>query len=301
MGKQSPEYYHDQVRSLTRLPTLPAIASEILQITRDDRLSVRQMLPILEKDPPLAMRVMKTANSAYYAVRQKVESLGRAVVVIGMEELSYIALSFSIINTLSPDGENKRINWERFWQHSIACGHVARVLNRRYRFTEQSGQYAMGLMHDIGKLVLFRLDQELFTNAYNLVRENQLTSLEAEIEAFGITHQDVGRWIAEKWELPDSLQTSISYHHSPLEVEDPELQKAVALIGLADKLCVYRSFRFGTGFIDDIPDSDPAINILQAAGSSGLELDIESLALIIDEEVDSIKEMAKIMESRKTS
>ena len=294
MPKHSPDFYHDQVLSLTRLPTLPAIATEILQITRDDRLSVRQMLPILEKDPPLALRVMKTANSAYYAIREKVESLGRAVVVIGMEELSYIALSFSVINMLSTEENGNQINWERYWQHSVACGHIARVLNKRLRIVNQSGLYAMGLMHDIGKLILFRLEPELFGNVLQTVREEQCTSLEAERTIIGITHEDVGLWIAEKWDFPVSLREAISNHHLPENVIDPQLQRSVALIRIADLLCNYRTFRFGTKFIKSIPEDDGGVQILKAYVTDSTILDFENLALIIDEEVDTIKELAQL-------
>ncbi|MFH1852275.1 MAG: HDOD domain-containing protein [Candidatus Neomarinimicrobiota bacterium] len=296
MTPPSPEFYRDQVLSLTRLPTLPAIAAEILKITRDDRMSVRQILPIMEKDPPLALRVMKTANSAYYAVREKVESLGRAVVVIGMQELSYIALSFSVLKILNPDGEAGPINWTKFWEHSVACGHVARVLNKRWRIVNTSSLYAMGLMHDIGKLILFRLDPKLFVQAFALVKSRQLTSIDAERETFGITHQDVGGWIAEKWELPDSLRLAMASHHTPETIEHPDLGGAVSLIRVADILCNYRAFRFGTAFLNEIPEDDGAIRYFRSR--LGEESDLDSLALIIDEEIDNIKELAKLMEKR---
>lgn len=295
MAKHSSDFYREEVFSLTRLPTLPEIASEILKITRDDRLSVRQMLPILEKDPPLALRVIKTANSAYYGVREKVESLGRAVVVIGMEELSYIALSFSVLKMLSPDGESGAINWAKYWTHSMACGHIARVINKRWRVTNASGLYSMGLMHDVGKLILFRLDPELFTKTLDLVRSEQLTSLEGEQEIFGITHQDVGGWIAEKWEIPDSLRFALAAHHSPEEIEQPELRRSISIVRVADILCNYRAFRFGTGFLTEIPEDESAIKFFKSQLRE--ESDLDSLIMIIDEEIDNIKELAKLMEN----
>ncbi len=295
MAQHSPDFYREEVLSLTRLPTLPAIASEILKITRDDRLSVRQMLPILEKDPPLALRVIKTANSAYYGVREKVESLGRAIVVIGMEELSYIALSFSVIKMLTPEGKPGAINWTKYWEHSVACGHIARVINKRWRITKAIGLYAMGLMHDVGKLILFRLDPELFTKTINLVRSEQLTSLEGEQEIFGITHQDVGDWIAEKWEIPDSLRFALATHHSPEKIEQPDLRGSISIIRVADILCNYRAFRFGTGFLNDFPEDESAIMYIKS--QLGAESDIDQLTMIIDEEIGNIKELAKLMEN----
>ena len=110
-NSQKIEEYHRQVLTLVNLPTLPIIATEIIRATREDRVSVNQILPILEKDPPLAMKVLKMANSAYYGIRERVTSLRHAVVIIGLEQLTGLALSFSVIKSVNNDQEQRKLYW----------------------------------------------------------------------------------------------------------------------------------------------------------------------------------------------
>ncbi|RMF06380.1 MAG: HDOD domain-containing protein [Candidatus Neomarinimicrobiota bacterium] len=238
MSVFTPDDYRQRIQELDGLPSLPSVAAEILALRREDKLSINQMLPTIEKDPPLAMKILKMANSAFYARRYKVDNLKQAIVTIGLNDLTYLVLSFSIIKSFVIEGdETYWINWSDFWRHSVASAHVAQYLARNWRLPLHSNPYAMGLLHDVGKLVLFRLDQGRFMKTLSDIREQKLSSIEAERNHFGITHQEAGLWLSEKWMMPESIQQAMGFHHQPVACTAEGVRDLVALIQITDAVC----------------------------------------------------------------
>lgn len=293
--KHSPEYYRDQVYTLTNLPTTPVIATEILKITREDKLSIYQMLPIIKKDPPMALKILKIANSAYYGLREKIESLRQAIVVIGMRELSHLVLSFSVMKLLMSRGDSSGyFEWKQLWKHSVACGHIAQMIDKYLKLTIPSNPYSLGLLHDIGKLILFRIEPDRYIEAIQLVKKENITASEAETEIFGISHSDVGEWLAERWELPKAIVYAIGYHHKPEQVPDTEYQICTSLVQIADLVCNLTSIQFGTEFVQSIPREEEGWKIIQKKYESFKDLDFERFVLSIDDEIETINKLVEL-------
>lgn len=298
MSKTIPhsDFYREKISSLSNLPTLPGIASEIVQATRSDDLSVNQLLPIIEKDPPLAIKVLKVANSAYYTSTEDVLTLQQAVVRIGMKELNQLAISFSILKAFSFDEQNTSLNWKCFWEHSAACGHIAELLDKKLDLRISENPYSLGLLHDIGKLVLHRLDSNRYIEAVEHSQENNLNSLEGERDIFGITHEDAGRWIAEKWKLPKALTHSIGSHHHPSH-DNEGYRDSVALIQIADFVSNFNFLEFGSGYVHTVPRDESGWQILQENHHQLKEIDFEHFVMSIQDELDEIKLQVKMVKS----
>lgn len=290
-----PEFYHDQVMALTRLPTLPAIAMELMEVTRNDRLSVNQMLPIIEKDPPLAMKVLKIANSAYYGLHRKVDSLRHALVIIGLKELSDLALSFSVFRAFARDEATHGLRWKRLWEHSAACGHVCQLLQSKLELDIPSSPYALGLLHDIGKLILYKLEPERYLECLEMARDEKVYSYQIEAREIGVDHMQVGRWIAEKWQLPNALIAAMGHHHFPEQVEEPDLRNAAALVQLSDLVCNLQMLGFGTDYVRSIPREEAGWLILQQESEALADLDFERFVLGINDELETIRNMVLLI------
>ncbi|NOZ74590.1 MAG: HDOD domain-containing protein [FCB group bacterium] len=238
MSVKTPEEYRERIVSLDGLPSLPSVAAEILALRREDKLSISQMLPTIEKDPPLALKILKMANSAYYARRYKIDNLKQAIITIGLNDLTYLVLSFSIIKSFIIEGdETYWINWSDFWRHSVATAHISQSLVKTWNLQLITNPYAMGLLHDVGKLVMFKLDPALFMDTIKHIEENNVSSVEAESVIFGITHEQAGQWLSEKWMMPDSIQASVAYHHDAAKCSDSDMRNLVALIQVSEILC----------------------------------------------------------------
>lgn len=295
MNKLTPEEYRQKVFSLINLPTLPVIATEILRIIHEDKLSVNQMLPVIERDPPLAMKILKFANSSYYGLQEKVRSLRHAMVVIGMRQLSELSMAFSVIKIFDQNDGQQSIPWKNFWEHSAACGHIAQLLMEVLNISIVNSPYSLGLLHDIGKLVMYKVNPQEYIEAYNFAMREKCTSYVAEKEVIGLTHAEVGMWIAERWELPQSLIAGIGYHHRPSQVPEPELAVSTALTQLADLVCNFSSIMFGTGYVQSVPRDEEGWSIIKQHCNLMDDLDFEHFVMSIEDEINTINEMIKIV------
>jgi len=289
------KYYKDKIHSLIGLPTLPTIALEIQNIMREDKLSVVQTVPIIEQDPSLALKILKVANSAYYGMQTKVNSLRQAVVIIGMRELVGIVLGFSILKTMTDSGDSSTLNWKRFWEHSIAVGHISELLNEELGTQFFESPYSLGLLHDIGKLVLFKLDSEKYETAYKLSSTEGISLLETEFHEFGITHQQAGQWIAERWGLSEYVQVVNGNHHDVLAIQDNDLQFAASLVQLADYIAIHIRMNFGFRKLrseDDIPE---AWELIKPRSKRAQESEFNDFLLDLEGHWGAVKQMVKLL------
>lgn len=293
--KQTKEYYYDQIIGLDRLPTLPLIATELGQITQEDNLSINQILPIVEKDPPFAMMVLKLANSAYYGINREIKSLHNALVIIGLKELSELAIGFSVLRVMSPENEGGPIQWESLWEHSAGVGHVAQLLQKSLDIKIEGSPYALGLLHDIGKIILYQLQPEKYMECLSYAARERCTSYEAEEQVLGIDHMTVGAMVAEKWKLPDPIVTAISQHHHPGQSDDHDQNVITSLVHLSDLVCNANFLSFGTDFIQFIPKDEISWTILKDVSPKIDDLDFERFVMSIEDELATIKSHVQLV------
>ncbi len=285
-----------QIESMSGLPTLPAIATQLQEVLRENTLSIGQMIPIISKDPSLAMKILKTANSAYYGLKIKVESLRQAIVTIGMQELTVLALVFSVAKTIDRE-KFAPISWKRFWEHSAATAHIADQLNKKYRLGFPNNAFTVGLLHDIGKLILYLLDSELYENVIKLTQKSSYTSVDAENELFGLSHIESGRFVMEKWNLPETLQTVAAYHHHPSAADGRERQTLAALIQIADTLSNMKGLNFETQPMSSLPDDVEGWIILQKYYPEIQNLDLATVYSTLEDQMDEIKKTVSLIDA----
>ncbi len=287
------ERYQKKLNSLQNLPTLPVIATEIMRVMRNDSYSVSQIQRVIEKDPPLAMKVLKVANSAYYGMKNPVKSLRHALVLIGMRQLSNIAISFSILKKF--DDQSSDMEWEKFWEHCIAVGFVTELMVEDYGIITRENPYTVGLLHDIGKLILNILEPGKYSGVYQEVKKSKRSFYEIENEQLNITHCDVGKMLAEKWKMSTILTDIVENHHR-IDNAGDESKLIVAVLEVADHVCNISGLSFGTDFdIDNLPE--PASwSVLQKSVSDLNKKSYEEFLSEIEGQVSSISEMVEIIQ-----
>ncbi len=178
-----------------------------------------------------------------------------------------------------------------------ACGHIAQLLGNKIEGNSIVDYFSAGLLHDIGKLVLYKLDESLYNEAYIFSVKNNINSRQGEEEYFGINHTDVGYWIAEKWGLPSNLSFSIGFHHKPEVIKDPDGEKHAAIIQLADLVSNFSQMDFGTEFVHSIPKDESAWGILQQYNNDLEGMDFERFVMGIQDEVSEIQKIVQMMKS----
>jgi HD-like signal output (HDOD) protein len=231
MAMMSAENIKERIQNIIQLPALPTVAMEVVEMVDNPKTSASKLGKVISSDQALTAKVLKIANSPFYGFPKKISTIDFAIIVLGYDALKEIVISISLVTSLQKKSDTL-FDAKAFWDHSIASGVLARRLARDLNYRISGEVFVGGLLHDMGISVMHRYFRPEFKRIIEIVRETDLTYLEAEESVLGVTHADIGGWLAERWNLPDHLVEAIMYHHSPEKaVKNSEL---VALIHCAD-------------------------------------------------------------------
>ena len=244
----------DIITRLDELPTLPVVISKITNLMQNPRTSAGEVGQAITTDQSLTGKTLKLVNSAFYGFPGRISTVTHAIVILGFNTVKNIVLTTSILNVFNKRGRNQYFDLEAFWIHSIATGAAAKVLASQTNPKLAEEAFIGGLLHDIGKVVLSQFAREDFEKVAAYRDENNSLLLTAEKETLGITHQEIGAWLGEKWNLPRELTAAMQYHHRP-EVAGIH-QELASMVHVADILV--RAMGFGSGGDQRIPLLDPS-------------------------------------------
>jgi putative nucleotidyltransferase with HDIG domain len=174
-------------------------------------------------DPNLTARLLRIANSAFYGFSRKIDTISRAVTVIGTTELYQLVLSVSAVQQFS-NIPNELVKMDTFWHHSVYTGLLARSLAARARVLHPERLFVAGLMHDIGSLVLYHQRPEQMRDILLVAEGDEDVLYHAELERFQFTHASVGGELMGRWLLPVELVDAVKWHHEPEKAENAPME-----------------------------------------------------------------------------
>jgi putative nucleotidyltransferase with HDIG domain len=234
----SPGFIRDKVQTILQLPALPAIAEEVVEMVENPRTSAAQLGRVISADQGLTSKVLKIANSAFYGFPKKISTVDFAIIVLGFDALREIVISISLVSALQKKDDTD-FDTQGFWDHAIYTGAIARRLARDLGYRVTGEVFVGGLLHDMGISILHQHFTSEYAKIVKLVVETEMTWLEAEKNVLGVSHAEMGGWLAERWNFPNTLVEAITKHHSPLEAkENPELVSIIHCADvLANRLC----------------------------------------------------------------
>ncbi|WP_243547400.1 HDOD domain-containing protein [Pseudodesulfovibrio tunisiensis] len=228
-GMGSPE---NIVQHESALSSFPDIYFRIREVLADPRASADRVAKVVGTDVGLSAKLLKLVNSPFYGFPQAVDSLPRAVALVGGRELSTLALGISAINYFK-DIPPELVDMHSFWRHSIICGIFAKIISATQTGLSPERFFIAGLLHDVGRLILFKKLPYASTEAMLFARENSIPLVEAERSVMDFCHTDVSAPLLREWKFPEGLSDMINFHHNPMEYPNP-LEPAV--IHVADNL-----------------------------------------------------------------
>lgn len=242
----------DLIKENIRLATLPDIYLRIEEKVNDPTSSFDAMARIIEQDAALTVKVLRVANSSLYAFPYKIQSVSRALSIIGTQQLRDLVLAATIIRFFRnvPLGS---VNMESFWRHSIACALICRAIATFRREPNVERFYVSGLLHDVGRLVIFmHLEEKV---SLLLKRRDEAGDLLFRVEQhiLGYDHAGVGGSLMAAWQLPSVFEETVRYHHAPQEAFNYPIETAV--VHVADSIA--NALRMGTSGERYVPPIDP--------------------------------------------
>jgi HD-like signal output (HDOD) protein len=236
-----PEIPEDEAPRLSRilgdeieLSSFPDIYFKIIEVLDSPLSSAGQAADVVGQDTSLSAKLLKLVNSAYFGFMSKIDSIQRAITLVGHHELSTLALGISVIHYFK-DIPRELIDMGAFWRHSIACGTFARILAGLKGMGSEEPYFVAGLLHDIGRLILFMKAPRATTKAMVQAFQVPTSLAEAERDVLGYDHAAVGGLLLQEWRFPSHLVEMVRLHHGPDKAPG---SLGPAIIHLADVLAV---------------------------------------------------------------
>jgi len=276
------------VGAVDDLPTIPVVATQVIQMLDNPDVSVEEIADLMLSDQVMTARVMKLINSPVYKPAQEITSLKRALVYLGLRHIRELALTTSVINAF--DSDSGAIELNAFWEHSFGVGMVSKVIARKVGYQDLEKAYISGIIHDLGEVFLSNYLREPFQEVLDKIKNHPIKLVDAEAEMLGTTHCEIGLCIARKWNFPDVYCEVISRHHHPSEATiDPVL---CAIVNLADLFCTVRELNYGDRqWVSFNLNEEEAWAILKKQSPALAQLDEERFCYELDDAVPDVKEL----------
>lgn len=225
------------IKGLNKSYTIPSRLSRILAVTRDENSSPQELYNLISHDQALAERVIILANSAMFGHSRDVKSIKHAVLFLGYDNIKSIALAMAVMDIFPAHTSFKIKN---LWIHGYEVAYISAAISDIVSMAAPSEVFLCGLLHDIGRVILYRKDNDKF---FEIGTSDDM--FDKEIEMFGCTHAEAGAWYAEYAGMPEDIVLSIRHHHHPSKTRGNKL--GVSIVSIAEAL----SRRFSPKIEDD--------------------------------------------------
>lgn len=211
---KQPKQPETLLRGRIELASLPDVYTQIVEVMNSPRSSAADLAEMVSKDTSLSSRLLKLVNSAFYGFPTRIDSISRAVTLIGTSELTTMALGISVVNAFK-DIPCALMSMEGFWRHSISCGVFARLLAGLKVGTAGEQFFVGGLLHDIGRMVMLKQIPQAYAEVIKQARRERTTLAGKEKKLLGYDHMDVGSLLCQEWRFSKALEEMVHCHHLP--------------------------------------------------------------------------------------
>lgn len=221
----------ERLDSIRDLPTISEVAAQLNSLIDSPETTIEQISDTIQKDPAMVGKVLRLVNSSFFGIGTEVASVSRAVVILGLNAVRNALMSISIIDSMKNIGGDN-VDLKAFWKHAITCAVIGRVLASRSRIGKPEEAFTVGIVHDIGKLVLAKYFPEKFSEIMVKVSDGK-SFFEAENGIIPIHHNEIGAYLAQRWGLPQVISDGILFSHN---TDDFNPHPTASLVSCADSL-----------------------------------------------------------------
>lgn len=213
--------FHSLIQShILELPTLPMISLKMNETIAKPNSSAHDIARVISRDTTLSARLLKIVNSAFYRFPSRIDSVSRAVAIIGTKQLTSLASGVAIINMFR-NIPSHIVNMKSFWKHSVSCGVHARIIASYQGVQNTERLFLSGLLHDIGRLILYKYAPDHAAYALTKAKRSQSILREIEYADLDFDHAVTGGLLLKRWKLPVLVEDAVQYHHNPQESQYP--------------------------------------------------------------------------------
>ncbi|MGA7723522.1 MAG: HDOD domain-containing protein [Ignavibacteriaceae bacterium] len=270
--------------SIRSLPSMPVVMVEVSKLLSNPLTSAADLGKVISTDQGLVAKILAVANSPLYGIPRRVSTIEFAIVILGFDHIKNIVMALSMIEAFKRDDGK---NWDNasYWVHSLMTASAAKRIADELRYQRTGEVFTAGLLHDLGITIIQRYFNSEFNAICGLVDLQEMRYLKAEEQTLGLTHQEIGQLLANRWNLPESLGETIAFHHLPSSLEENKV--LASIVHLAD----YMTQRLGIGCFywdDNIQLDENIIDILKFGNESNLNRFIDSHEELFKSQLESV-------------
>lgn len=285
----------DDVLNCPSLPSLPAVAAKLIELTGDPDVKMSEIAKTVQQDQALAGKVLKTVNSSYYGLSKKCGSIERAMGFLGLNTVKSLVLGFSLVDCTS-NTDHDGFDMVGHWRRTLMGATASRTLAEHFRLSDKDEVFTAALFQDMGMLATFTAIKTRYMDSIKDIDHSKVSPIE--IEEFGFTHAKVGAELARKWALPENIADAIAYHHDPDKAKSGDIE-------------MIRAVSLGTQVAEALSASSPAASIRRIESKTakwfpGQKIDIptlfnevnesaKELATLFDTEIGDLKDVQQLM------
>lgn len=224
----------EKVLACRQLPTLPAVAMKVVELTGGENVSMKALAETIQNDQALAAKVLRTVNSSLYGLRTKCSSINQAIVMLGLSAVKTLALGFTLVSAIK-DCDTGDFDLADHWRRSLYTGIAARAIANKARLSCAEECFLGGLLQDVGQIALNQTLGRAYLDVLARCNGDHRQASRYELEVFETQHADVGALLARRWKLPEQLIMPVKYHERPTAapVEHTNIVRAVGLGNIA--------------------------------------------------------------------
>lgn len=275
----------EEVLSCPTLPSLPAVAIEVIELTRDVNVEMDKLAATIQNDQGLSAKVLKTVNSSYYGLRKKCGSIRQAIVVLGLSAVKSLTLGFSLVSSIDLQGK-QGFDHNEYWRRGLFTGVAARSIAKAANCEFQDEAFLGGLLQDVGMVALYETLGDRYVRILQQTGGDHRKLSGFEIAEFELQHPDIGAMMATRWKLPEELIQPVKYHERPSAGPNGHIGMLIKAVGLGN-------------IVADILTSDdpqPALRRFYKKAGEWLALSEQQAEEILEEVTAATHEMAKLFD-----
>jgi len=217
--------------NIYNLPPIPKVISEALNLFENKNINLSEINKVITRDQSLVSKILLVANSPFYGLQRKVTSVEFAILILGFSEIKYIISVLSLIEAFK-NKSDVYLDQKEFFLHSFLTGTLAKNVAENLGFPNSSEAFVAGFLHDIGISVIHKFFHSNFITICELVKSENMSYLEAELEILGMTHAQMGNFLVDRWNFPEAICDGILNHHNPENAKNSQVLSSI--IHLAD-------------------------------------------------------------------
>ncbi len=228
-----------QVSQIKELPPLPESLKRLIEIVHSQVDTVGELESIICYDPSLVAKVIMVANSTYYGHRRKVNTVTKAITIVGSDQVKSICICTLLMSLLSNGRVISAAHREMLWKHAFACSRIAAEMTSKRPWMNGAEAAVLGLIHDLGWIVMAAHFNEEFAAIFETAAKKNIPPWYVEAQ-YGFEHCKLGRHLASRWAFPEEMEAVIAFHHAP--EKSKEFKTEVRLMHLVNVLSHLREY-----------------------------------------------------------